>query len=259
MTTGGQGISTLLDFNPDDIENIEILKGPAAATSYGTNGSNGVVFIETKKGNIGQDGPVFNYKFTSGRNSPNFKVNDGFQNRDLFHSLLSDGAINDNYFSMSGGNYVFRHFVSISRRHEEGMVIWKDKNYFDRNTLRANFDIMPQDNLTLSLNTSYSTLDATMPPSDNHIYSVSYNTLVAFNPWQESDSTSISQLGINFKTKRLISSASIKYYPFNDIYRFGLNKFQLYAKLGFDDAERHNSNLFQLDITMHSSMMVQKP
>ena len=44
------GISTLLDFNPDDIENIEILKGPAAATSYGTNGSNGVVFIETKKG-----------------------------------------------------------------------------------------------------------------------------------------------------------------------------------------------------------------
>ena len=183
LTTGGQGISTLLDFNPDDIENIEILKGPAAATSYGTNGSNGVVFIETKKGNIGQDGPVFNYKFTSGRNSPNFKVNDGFQNRDLFHSLLSDGAINDNYFSMSGGNYVFRHFVSISRRHEEGMVIWKDKNYFDRNTLRANFDIMPQDNLTLSLNTSYSTLDATMPPSDNHIYSVSYNTLVAFSPW----------------------------------------------------------------------------
>ena len=27
LTTGGQGISTLLDFNPDDIENIEILKG----------------------------------------------------------------------------------------------------------------------------------------------------------------------------------------------------------------------------------------
>ena len=32
LTTGGQGLSTLLDFNPDDIENIEILKGPAAAT-----------------------------------------------------------------------------------------------------------------------------------------------------------------------------------------------------------------------------------
>tara|TARA_B100001758_G_scaffold208468_1_gene190117 strand:+ start:2685 stop:5882 length:3198 start_codon:yes stop_codon:yes gene_type:complete len=244
LTTGGQGISTLLDFNPDDIENIEILKGPAAATSYGTNGSNGVVFIETKKGNAGQDGPVFNYKQTTGRNSPQFSVDKGFQNRDLFHSLLSDGAIRDNYFSMSGGDYTFRHFISLSRRHEEGMVMWKDKNYFDRNTLRANFDIIPKDNLTLSLNTSYSTIDATMPPSDNHIYSVSYNTLVAYNPWQESDSASISQLGINFKTKRLISSASIKYYPFSNVYRFGLNTFQLHAKLGFDDAERHNSNLF---------------
>ena len=47
LTTGGQGLSSMLDFNPDDIENIEILKGPAAATSYGTNGSNGVVFIKT--------------------------------------------------------------------------------------------------------------------------------------------------------------------------------------------------------------------
>ena len=244
LTTGGQGISTLLDFNPDDIENIEILKGPAASTSYGTNGSNGIVFIETKKGKAGQDGPVFNYKFTSGRNSPQFEVDQGFQNRDLFHSLLSDGAIRDNYFSMSGGDYTFRHFISLSQRHEEGMVMWKDKNYFDRNTLRANFDIIPQDNLTLSFNTSYSTIDATMPPSDNHIYSITYNTLVAYNPWQESDSASISQLGINFKTKRLISSASIKYYPFSGIDRFGLNSFQLNAKLGFDDAERHNSNLF---------------
>ena len=116
LTTGGQGISTLLDFNPDDIENIEILKGPAASTSYGTNGSNGIVFIETKKGNAGQDGPVFNYKFTSGRNSPQFEVDQGFQNRDLFHSLLSDGAIRDNYFSMSGGDYTFRHFISLSQR-----------------------------------------------------------------------------------------------------------------------------------------------
>ncbi len=244
LTTGGQGISTLLDFNPDDIENIEILKGPAAATSYGTNGSNGIVFIETKKGKAGQDGPVFNYKFTSGINSPQFEVDQGFQNRDLFHSLLSDGAIRDNYFSMSGGDYTFRHFISLSQRHEEGMVMWKDKNFFDRNTLRANFDIIPQDNITLSFNTSYSTLDAVMPPSDNHIYSISYNTLVAYNPWQESDSASISQLGINFKTKRLISSASIKYYPFSNIDRFGLNSFQLNAKLGLDDAERHNSNLF---------------
>ena len=43
--TGGLGLSTLLDFNPDDIENIEILKAPAAATSYGTNCSKGIDVI----------------------------------------------------------------------------------------------------------------------------------------------------------------------------------------------------------------------
>ena len=33
------------DLNPDDIENIEIVKGPSAATLYGTDASNGVVLI----------------------------------------------------------------------------------------------------------------------------------------------------------------------------------------------------------------------
>ena len=227
LTTGGQGISTLLDFSPDDIENIEILKGPAAATSYGTNGSNGIVFIETKKGIAGEGGPIFNFKSSTGTNSPRFKVDNGFQNRDIFHSYLNDGAIRDNYFSMSGGDYKFRHFLSFSKRHEEGMIIWKDRNFYDRNTFRANFDFIPKDNLTISLNSSYSTLDAIMPPSDNHIYGVMYNTLVAFNPWQESDSASISQLGVEFEIKRLIASASIKYYPFNKTFKYGLNTFQL--------------------------------
>ena len=244
LTTGGQGLSTLLDFNPDDIENIEILKGPAAATSYGTNGSNGIVFIETRKGQIGLDRPTFNFKKTTGINSPNFQVDKGFQNRDLFHSLLSDGSIDDNYFSMSGGSYRFRHFLSFSSRNEEGMIIWKNRNNFKRNTFRANFDFSLLDNLTMSLNSSYSTIDATMPPSDNHIYGVIYNTLVAYSPWQESDSSSISKLGIRFDSKRLVASANMKYYPLRNEARLGLNTLKLYATVGIDNSDRGNSNLF---------------
>ena len=41
------------DLNPDDIENIEIVKGPSAATLYGTAAANGVVLITTKKGRAG--------------------------------------------------------------------------------------------------------------------------------------------------------------------------------------------------------------
>src|SRR5262249_10434676 len=41
------------DINPDEIESIDILKGPAAATLYGTEAANGVINITTKKGKIG--------------------------------------------------------------------------------------------------------------------------------------------------------------------------------------------------------------
>jgi TonB-linked SusC/RagA family outer membrane protein len=47
---GSGVISRLNDFNPDDIESMEIIKGPAAATLYGTEASNGVIQIITKKG-----------------------------------------------------------------------------------------------------------------------------------------------------------------------------------------------------------------
>ena len=48
------GFSLLNSLNPEDIEDIEIVKGPSAATLYGTNAANGVVLITTKKGHAGQ-------------------------------------------------------------------------------------------------------------------------------------------------------------------------------------------------------------
>ena len=54
----GQGLgaapSRINDINPDDIESIEIVKGPAAATLYGIQASNGVVRITTKRGRAGK-------------------------------------------------------------------------------------------------------------------------------------------------------------------------------------------------------------
>jgi TonB-linked SusC/RagA family outer membrane protein len=49
----GAGPSRINDLNPDDIDNIEIVKGPAAATLYGIQASNGVVRITTKHGSPG--------------------------------------------------------------------------------------------------------------------------------------------------------------------------------------------------------------
>ena len=51
---GGQSTSRINDLNPDDIENIEIVKGPSAATLYGIQAANGVVLITTKRGVAGK-------------------------------------------------------------------------------------------------------------------------------------------------------------------------------------------------------------
>lgn len=50
---GGQAVSRLNDVNPEDIENIEVLKGPAASALYGTAAANGVFLITTKRGRSG--------------------------------------------------------------------------------------------------------------------------------------------------------------------------------------------------------------
>ena len=50
---GGTNTSYVNDINPAEIEDIEIVKGPSAATLYGTDAANGVIVITTKKGKSG--------------------------------------------------------------------------------------------------------------------------------------------------------------------------------------------------------------
>ena len=51
--TGGATVSRVSDINPEEIESIEVVKGPSAATLYGTAAANGVIVINTKKGRAG--------------------------------------------------------------------------------------------------------------------------------------------------------------------------------------------------------------
>lgn len=57
-TDGVAQQSRLNDLNPDDIENITILKGVAAATVWGTGAANGVIVIKTKSGKLGAKSKV---------------------------------------------------------------------------------------------------------------------------------------------------------------------------------------------------------
>src|SRR6185437_6697124 len=72
-------VGRLNDINPDEIESIQIIKGPAAATIYGTEAANGVIQIITKKGSSGkrvwnlqvQQGGVY-FRDPEGRMPTNF-------------------------------------------------------------------------------------------------------------------------------------------------------------------------------------------
>jgi TonB-linked SusC/RagA family outer membrane protein len=52
-SNGGTQFGFLNNFTPEEVEDIEIVKGPSAATLYGTDAANGVIVITTKKGKAG--------------------------------------------------------------------------------------------------------------------------------------------------------------------------------------------------------------
>ncbi|HEX6133719.1 MAG TPA: SusC/RagA family TonB-linked outer membrane protein [Longimicrobiales bacterium] len=56
---GGTTPARINDINPEEIESIEIVRGPSAATLYGTDAAKGVVVIQTKRGIAGR--PQWSY------------------------------------------------------------------------------------------------------------------------------------------------------------------------------------------------------
>ena len=64
VSVGGTTPSRVNDLNPEEIQSIEIVRGPSAATLYGTDAANGVIVITTKRGVAGR--PQFTYSTEQG-------------------------------------------------------------------------------------------------------------------------------------------------------------------------------------------------
>ncbi|MGH1337198.1 MAG: SusC/RagA family TonB-linked outer membrane protein [Aureispira sp.] len=77
--------NAIADINPDDIESINVLKGPAGAALYGNRGSNGVIMITTKKGSRAEDA----------RSTIGVSINSGLQ--------FNEVAVLPNYQNRYGG------------------------------------------------------------------------------------------------------------------------------------------------------------
>jgi TonB-linked SusC/RagA family outer membrane protein len=64
----GIPIGGFADYNPEDIENLQVLQGASAAALYGSQAANGVILITTKKGKLGT--PQVNFSTTATLDNP---------------------------------------------------------------------------------------------------------------------------------------------------------------------------------------------
>lgn len=150
LGAGGQGFGSLADLNPEEIESVDILKGPAASALYGTSGSNGVVLITTKSGTAGDSFEV-GFKSVLGFNEQK-KEYDEFLTSDVANAEFREGAIRQNSIDLSGSAGNVRYYTSATNRFEEGILRGNDIN---RTNLKANIDAFPSESITIRARTSY--------------------------------------------------------------------------------------------------------
>ncbi|MEH6308961.1 TonB-dependent receptor [Olivibacter sp. CPCC 100613] len=145
------------DFNPNDIESVQILKDASAAAIYGSRAANGVIIITTKKGAKGPMKVEFSGT-TSMQTTPRYKLaqteefarlnymaydNAGAARQDLDVSQNTDwqkaafrtGNMQDLNLTFSGGGESGSYLVSGNYFGNEGTVISTD---FDRISFRVN-------------------------------------------------------------------------------------------------------------------------
>lgn len=90
-TTGGVAYSNrAIDINPNDIAELNILKGPAAVALYGSQAASGAIIITTKNGSGAGKGKGLNVAYTGGINTS---------------TVNKLPLLNDQYGQGSGGNY----------------------------------------------------------------------------------------------------------------------------------------------------------
>ncbi|HEX8272041.1 MAG TPA: SusC/RagA family TonB-linked outer membrane protein [Longimicrobiaceae bacterium] len=195
--------SRLNDLNPEDIENIEVLKGPAAAALYGTAAANGVIQVTTKRGRVGAPRWSLYSDYTSIRDQydypASFRSTSGCIIWDLAEgdctaaelapdSIISfnpletpgfspfiDGNRKQLGLSVSGGSDAATYYLSGDWEDEQGVY---EENKVGRYNLRANVTARVSEKLNLTIKSGYSNSDVRLPPNDNDLYGYLLNGLL---------------------------------------------------------------------------------
>jgi len=171
-STQDQTVNRAADINPNDIENIQVLKGPSATAIYGSRGTNGVIVITTKQGIPGRTTLDFTQRFGTARlsNKLLFRcfssgaevVAAGFDStgfgaatnkcHDYMQELYGEHPFNYQTIgslrgaSNSGTNY----FISGLVQHDGGLVL---NDFYNKQSLRINLGQKVGGRLNLRANT----------------------------------------------------------------------------------------------------------
>ncbi|MEO6445421.1 MAG: TonB-dependent receptor [Gemmatimonadaceae bacterium] len=170
--------SPLNDIDPNDIERVEVIKGPAATTLYGTEAASGVIQIFTKRGQIGGNRWTFQTD-QSMSDTPKFGPTEGFGGEPLvvpsneanpFGSvdyLYLDPWLRTGYkqkysLALDGGRDDVKYFLSGNGSSESGVLPLDKATQY---SIRGNVSVVPRKDLTVQWNTSFSTNDLTKTPA----------------------------------------------------------------------------------------------
>lgn len=245
--SGNVTASPLSDIDPADIDRIEIIKGAAATTLYGTEASAGVVQIFTKRGAAGA--PRWNVSIDQGFNRlmefapaprPFLSIDDYTRRAGSFldRNLPGTGiAYRQGYSAnVSGGTEQMQYFVSGGYDDNEGVLPLDEESKYN---VRGNFTFAPLPKVLLSWNTSYTRSAIQNTPSGNNAHGL---TLNAFrqerNYFSSGDPEVVRQVldyELNTWIDRFITGGTATFSPTD---RF-TNRFTV----GYDLASQENRNV----------------
>lgn len=215
----GQTFDRMNDINPEDIESIEVVKGPAAATLYGADASAGVIQIITKKGHAGLNNRFTqNVRIETGTEDRNYTPPDNYalcsaasvaptSTNPLCRGQAVGTLIHDNpllrvgafrtgtdqlvSWSARGGGQNYGYNLSYGSDKTLGVL---PNNGFDRYNVHTNFNYIPNSQLTIDAGLGLSQTKATLPDNDNNIYGWLGGALLG-NPLTRTDATGPSNDG----------------------------------------------------------------
>ena len=246
--TGGTSWSSIDDINPADIERIEVVKGAAAATLYGTEASAGVIQIFTKRGREGQ-ASSWTYSGEYGKSStPEDYWNVSLYAPWFYKNYVDSGSNMEHQLSVTGGQEGFSYFASGTYRTQTGMLPNNDEDYY---SFRANLQLFPREDVVMQLNTGYVQRSVTMPQDANNIYGYGINALAGGESGLFMPISEIELIEASMKSDRFTSGVRTEWRPTEnimaravfgaDIVNFDNIEFQPYGANSFNPQGRKDN------------------